>query len=440
MKFLKNLDKNRLSFVAVLLIVAVIPFNIVYHFDSTYAYIDGAFVNYLDFVVHIIDVAAVVAIVCIVIAAGFYKDKNFWLVIGTGLAALVVHNLFFLGPVVLYFSFRLFLYFVCGFTVYMYMAGIKLKEKKKLRRSITWVVASVAAFQSTLGILQFFLNRSLGLVRLGESVIQVGGYDSSSVYLVNGYHLRAYGTFPHPNILGGFLTIALIPVIHTLSKERGRRKVLLAFLLLVILVGILLTWSRSAWLVSGLSVAIYLGVRIYRASRKYFWVYLCGVFVFLGVVGSWVMLGSDFLSSSIRERVVNQSTGSDVSVVERKELTYRAFKMIKESWLTGVGMGNFINELSDNPVYKGGGIRLMQPVHNVFLLVMSEVGLLGVILFAGVGVVWRKVVSCGKSPKVCPLDNTKIYVAMSVLLLSLVDHYFWSLPQGLGLIVLALLI
>ena len=55
---LKKVEAYVMPAIIVLLVFAI-PFNIVYHFNSDFAYIDGYLVNYLDCVLHIVDICMI---------------------------------------------------------------------------------------------------------------------------------------------------------------------------------------------------------------------------------------------------------------------------------------------------------------------------------------------------------------------------------------------
>jgi len=82
----------------------------------------------------------------------------------------------------------------------------------------------------------------------------------------------------------------------------------------------------------------------------------------------------------------------------------------------GSGMGNFI--LSSKPYTKD--IGLMQPVHNIYLLIFSEAGLVGLVF--------------GVSFLTLILINSKnfayTFCLCIILLIGFVDHYFITLQQG----------
>ena len=89
----------------------------------------------------------------------------------------------------------------------------------------------------------------------------------------------------------------------------------------------------------------------------------------------------------------------------------------------------FIPNLTDDPIVSESGIRVMQPVHNVFMLIFTEIGLIGVMFFIGVGVfLFRK-------SKFTFVGVSALAILVAV---GMVDHYFWSLPQGMMILLILL--
>jgi O-antigen ligase len=58
------------------------------------------------------------------------------------------------------------------------------------------------------------------------------------------------------------------------------------------------------------------------------------------------------------------------------------FHVIEWDLLTGVGLGRFIADMKDTVPRSSNGILLFQLVHNIFLLMISEIGLIGFSLFS----------------------------------------------------------
>jgi hypothetical protein len=81
----------------------------------------------------------------------------------------------------------------------------------------------------------------------------------------------------------------------------------------------------------------------------------------------------------------------------------------------GIGLNNFVPAMAGNLTI--GPSRFLQPVHNIFLLVLSETGLTGLIgLFVLI---------------VYPMTRLKNLLPwLIIIFLGLFDHYFLTLPQG----------
>jgi hypothetical protein len=99
------------------------------------------------------------------------------------------------------------------FIIFAYSVGIVSGAAKAFRAAIV-AVAVMAVLQSIVGILQFSHQESIGLQMLGEPILSsyVGGV--STIEIGGGRILRAYGTFPHPNILAGFLALGLVSLAY----------------------------------------------------------------------------------------------------------------------------------------------------------------------------------------------------------------------------------
>ena len=165
---------------------------------------------------------------------------------------------------------------------FAFAAGKILAEKKVLKRALA-TIAVLAVIQSGIGFLQFKNQGALGLKWLGESPISVfdGGTSKILVYPdpkatmgvgVEGSRVvRAYGTFPHPNILAAFLILGLFSLCYFWLVNFQRfewkkstsyrdalhmyfptltRSLIYAVGIFIVLLGLVLTFSRSAWLIT----------------------------------------------------------------------------------------------------------------------------------------------------------------------------------------------
>ncbi len=421
MKFLKEWSAKLLPYLLVVFVVAL-PFNIVWHFDSSHAYVDGYFVNYLDFILHGIDIIAAIIVVLAACKERLWKKKEFWVLVGLLLVVLIFQIFSLNSDISLYFGLRLCLYVLAGY------AGAFLVRTRNFNRIIVISLACVAVFESLLAIYQFTAGHALGLKILGESAVQVGMYNSSSVHLASGTFLRGYGTFPHPNLLGAFFALSIFIILHEILNLHNRLlKISLILIELVLFAGLVVTWSRSALFILFIIVAIYLFVYLFQKSKKLGLISLVIFLLGISSLGFWIYKGNSTLAHDLRTRLVDQTSLSDVSVVERKELATRALGDFKSHPFLGIGMGNFIPSLSENPVYNESQVRVMQPAHNYLLLTLAETGVLGVIFLSYIYyLLFRKL----------RVTLFSVLFILLILWLSLFDHYFWDLAQGSAILLI----
>ena len=246
---------------------------------------------------------------------------------------------------------------------------------------------------------------------------------ASVVQLADGLRiLRAYGTLPHPNILGG---LALIILLGPASLFLGGRKANYAALMLlvpgIVLIG--LTFSRSAWLglVAFMSILLMKSKHLDRKSLV--------LFVSAGMITVFLTLYP--LRELVFTRISNAPVATEqLSTFGRSWLTEQASSMTRNHPLTGVGIGSFIIELADYAV--DGAI--IEPVHNLFLLAASELGIVGLLLVTGLFTTIAANIFKARTPKAILAG-----AALTGLgIVSLFDHYLWTLAPGRIMLGLAL--
>jgi O-antigen ligase len=283
------------------------------------------------------------------------------------------------------------------------------KEKPKLT-SIIFPLSAGVFYSSGIAIIQFILQHSVGGMfwLLGERTFSattpgIARIDANFLF----FKLRSYATFPHPNVLGGFLAV-LLPLIiiqFTLPRRQAgnlpiyqftnTKKIFYITTIVLGIIALVLTFSRSAWVVAALG-GVYLIVK--HKKRLFFPVLFCAVLIIF-------FIGTTF-------------GFQDESVVVRQQLNAAALSMARASPITGNGLGNYLVQLPDHLVSRQ--IYFLQPVHNIYLLLLSETGILGCAIFGWI--VWTA----------CKKKNLTIirYSLFSILLLGLVDHYLLTLQQG----------
>ena len=252
--------------------------------------------------------------------------------------------------------------------------------------------------------------------------------------------LRAYGGLPHPNILGGYLAIGIfIALLAYLEVQRRiamawqqasddapaecgirERKLLAAdiffissFVLLAF--ALALTFSRSAWL--GLDAGI-IGVAIGAARMRQAFPKIAFAKMLI-CVGLGALTAIAFFPEAYVTRLTRGSRAEIRSLAERTELTATALHRVSQHPVRGVGLGQgvvaFIPETNTLPGWT------YQPPHNVFLLILLELGIMGTTLLCLLAAVILRYVRV--PPFVLP------YLAL-IGMIGLFDHYLWSLYPG----------
>lgn len=271
-------------------------------------------------------------------------------------------------------------------------------------------------FQAVLAIGQYVFQGSLGFGWLGESKLGQNVLNTAKVQIGDTTIIRPYGTLSHANLLGGYLFFLTGVVLLKLREKFW----LYLPLLIVILLALILSFSRSAWL--GLAAALIglVSLTNLKINWKYLGVCLASLFVLLLIVdgrGVWV------------ERVM--SLGGE-SLSERVELYELSFRMIAEQWW-GSGLGSFVLRIP-SLIADNWGSWLYQPVHNVFILVMVELGIVGAILFVGLWLSnFADLMSKFKITDKQKKWQTQLWFSWGIglLVMGLFDHYLVTLLPGL---------
>lgn len=295
------------------------------------------------------------------------------------------------------------------------------------------------SYESLLAIGQWFTGGSLfGYYFLGEQPYNALTSGIARTGFLGEVRVRAYGTFTHPNVLGAYLALFLPWLFWRIVNKRATYSAL--GLLVLTLSALFFTFSRAAWLAAAAGL-LFLVVVFKREHLR-----LTGK-GWLGLLGGVFLLAGFLFSNTFND---------PFSLARRQELNQLALRMVKDSPLLGVGWGNFMVRLDDFGRVSGW-TRFLQPVHNVFLLVAAETGLVGftfwslfffLLLFALLKF-WRfsRLKFCSP-PIVGPASATLQLLLtqngqesyrlvgllftnlLQITFLGLSDHYFLTLPQG----------
>lgn len=320
-----------------------------------------------------------------------------------------------LSPLVAFFSWlRLLEFCLLGIIAFGHSPTVL----EALQRFLPWLII----FESLLGWAQISSQSSLGgpFWFLGERSFNIFTPGIARASFLGQVFLRPYGTFSHPNSLAGFTLAGLVLF---LGKKRF---CLFDFLSLVLgLSLILICFSRTVWLAGFLVGLGYLLFRLFS----------------LGWSGR---LSSRFLVAvAILPLVVflfTKTTIEPSSFWRRQALAEHSLKMIKSQGFFGVGAGNFVISLSHQPRH-WDWLYWLQPVHNIFLLSLSEQGVLGLGLWlavfyplAGLALLAR----AGKAAQEVAIAGSLISCLAAIIISGFFDHYWLTLVQNQLFLTLAL--
>jgi len=408
-----------ISFSSLLYILFVLPFNVTLqlpysvHILGTEVllstpFIAGIYVNYLIPTVSILDIAILLLLASVVVENSFsfywkmIKDwRNGIIILFVVLItqALILNN--FLS---LFNSIRLFLYILFFITV---IVKFKRKVSSKVYSTILLVFLFNTIIQGVISIIQFSRGASLGMNSIGESQVVAGMQGSSFLELGGQLFLRGYGTFPHPNLLAGYLLLSILVGILFFTKN----KILPTILIIFSFIALLFTFTRVSILLAGIFFLV--------------------IFV-KKIIGKRYILSS-FLPTLLLERFMNLFSNRDSGLNDRVLLFKKSFEILKENWFLGVGIGNFVKSMEKVIPRTARGIPLLQPVHNIFLLSISELGSIGFL-----SLVYVFFYFCMSNIKKWNLIRS--LVILYILIIGSFDHYLFSLPQGLMIFSLLLVI
>lgn len=221
-----------------------------------------------------------------------------------------------------------------------------------------------------------------GLMALGQQYASAhfniqffGGAEETMVEVVGGKGVkRPSGLLMHPILLANFVFLELPLCLGIAAFSRNiLMRVLMVVASLLGVSALFLTMSRGAWI--GMTVTLTLLViisaykRVIRISTLV-WSVLGGILLIIPALAlKW---------KSIYMRFTESLEGP---VVVRFELADIAFQMFREHPLIGTGINNFTQIVQYYERLTTFVSEFRHPVHNIYLLELSETGIIGIFFF-----------------------------------------------------------
>ncbi len=380
------------------LFLLFIPTQLGKHFFLPFSYLSGVRVDYLAPTVYLTDILVLLlAVFNFKLVLKFFKNK----LIIISLFLLLINIIFSKLPEI---SFYWSLKIIELLIIFSLAKKILTTLKEKYILIALLISGSFQLFlsltqminkHSVQGVFYYFGERLLSLSAPGIAKASLGGVEI----------LRPYGTFSHPNSLAGFF---LLLYFFVLTYKKFDRHLALKYLFLFISsILIFISFSKIA-IITFLILNI-----IYFILNKKFDCKLCKV----------ARMTVLFIVSLI----FLQATTDPLTVSKRIELVKNSLEIILRYPIQGVGLGSYLIEQAkfSSKFY----LFFNQPVHNIFLLFLSEAGLVigGFLSYQLIRFLTKK-----------HLSKEQWILIFVVILTGLFDHYWITLQQNfllMGLVI-----
>lgn len=277
-----------------------------------------------------------------------------------------------------------------------------------------WAVVSVWP-HAVLAFFQAATNAVVGSKWIGIAS-QEAARSGVAVVDAGGRFLRAYGGFPHPNILGAWMAagtvVALDGALGAYRRNEERWK-LWALSSAAFSVAAAFSVSRAAWIGLCAGIVGWAAVQLRDAGWRR---------VLLHAAVPLVAFGAAVVSrpALLRARAAAQGRLEARSVGERVDSYRTALRLWRERPFFGAGIdADVLRAVPDRP-----SPAPPQPIHALPLLWLAQLGLLGGALLAAIG--WK--LSRSLDPR------TAVPLGLALLPSALFDHFLWTLWAGQALL------
>lgn len=393
-----------------LLVLLFLPTQFGRHFWPEFSYLSGARVDYLSPTIYFTDILIFVLLVLVFIKSfkisilkSFKKNRTVAKYLFLLLLVLVLNIIFSENiPASLYGTLKVIEFLFFGIYTFFKIKEIKLDL-------ILFVFSISIIFESLTAIFQYLTEGSIGglFYFLGERSFTGLTPGVANASIDGELVLRAYGTFSHPNVLSGFLLLTMTLILFNIRVKKFSSVVPISSIILGT-AAVFLTFSRIPIFLWILSIFVFLLSRTKLDSR--YRIYLSGVLLL-------TMLISFFFYAPFYLRFIKSSFFEDAFILRQKLFIEGMVDFLRNP-IIGRGLNNYFSN-----TISYGNILVLQPVHNIFVLVLIQTGLLGFGVF-----IWTLFKVFIKV-----IGNRAIYpklIFSYILLIGLFDHYFLTLQQG----------
>lgn len=382
----------------------LLPTQLGHFFFNNFSFINGIRIDYLAPTIYITDIIVALLLIIeltkkpILITKAVIKFvKKYPIILSIGI--LILGNIVFAtSPLLSIFRWAKMVEMIVVFLI--------IKNSQNISKKIIFPFLIGSLFQLILVSFQIVNGSSLQgfWYFLGERSFSISSPGISKMALDGVEILRPYGTFSHPNSLAGFYLLVygyflyyskkiILSQILSISRQ---------LLLAISTILVFLTFSKIA-------ISTLIIITTWHVFKQKYKCVLCLTAKLIVPI----VIGCLFLSG----------TGDVDSINKRIWLAKSALQIIISHPLYGTGLGNYLYAQSAFSIPYS--YFFLQPVHNIFLLLMAEVGIPLSISF---GIVLLRVLK--------PLFNNRqvVVIVIIIFITGFFDHYWLTLQQNIILI------
>lgn len=284
-----------------------------------------------------------------------------------------------------------------------YFVIVNVVRTKEQLYAVLKVLVISGAFVALYGVMQYVFGWTTSNAWIDEEMFE----DAT---------MRVYSTLGNPNVLGEYLLL-IIPVsaVYMLKfRWKELSKWTYALITALLVVCLILTQSRGCWI--GFMISLVIFVTFYEGK---WWGFVPVVLCILPFV----------IPQTIVERMMSVGNLEDSSTSYRVFIWLGTLGMMRHYWLGGIGMG----EAAFSQVYPFFSYNaIIAPhSHNLFLQLLVEAGISGLLVFLAMQIVFVKKMSVVYRANDKKSENSMLALALSsgvigFLAQSMFDYTFYN--------------
>ena len=183
---------------------------------------------------------------------------------------------------------------------------------------------------------------------------------------------RAAALFDNANVLAFYLVMVFPFALGVMSRCKNKREKFLTFMSIsAIVLCVVLTWSRGAWIGLIVAALLYFLIKTRKTLKALFG--MCFLIPVLPII----------LPQNVILRFLSIGDMSDSSTYYRFHTWLGSFDMLEDHFFGGIGLGSSaFNQIY--PQYAHAGIESAEHTHNLFLQITVMMGVCGLVAFLAV--------------------------------------------------------